>query len=204
MTQGQRRTWLALEEQKRRRNRASGSAQPVPAILLGSDGHGHLTWTLNFTSPYDQISIYQSADGVNWGTDTFDGWDLAAGNRDCSGSAGYFRICISDYDGHDVLPYSNSVYSDGLSGQAVNIVLSSDGHGHLTWTCNVSADFGFTIGHSPDGNTWDDLYDNANPGQFVGNEGGDPGYFRVALLDGDGHIVLPYSNVVYSDGVNPD
>jgi hypothetical protein len=117
MTVGQRRVWLALEEQKRRRLRAAALAapvDPVPAILLASDGHGHLTWTLNFTSPYDQISIYQSADGVTWGTDAFDGWDLASGNRDCSGSTGYFRICVCDWDGNDVLPYSNVVYSDGL------------------------------------------------------------------------------------------
>ena len=114
MTVGQRRAWLALEEQKRRRERASASAAPVPAILLSSDGHGHLTWTLNFTSPYTGINIYKSADGVTWGGHTYDGWDLAAGNRDCSGDAGYFRICICDDDGIDVPPYSNAVYSDGL------------------------------------------------------------------------------------------
>jgi hypothetical protein len=114
MTRGQRRVWLALEAQKRRRKRAAALVQPVPAILLASDGHGHLTWTLNFTSPYDQINIYMSGDGVTWPTDSFDGWDLASGNRDCSGTAGYLRICICDYDGHDVLPYSNAVHSDGL------------------------------------------------------------------------------------------
>ena len=114
MTRGQRRVWLALEEQKRRRKRAAALTAPVPAIVLASDGHGRLTWTLNFTSPYDNINIYQSADGVTWPADSFDGWDLASGNRDCSGSPGYFRICICDYDGHDVLPYSNAVHSDGL------------------------------------------------------------------------------------------
>ncbi len=107
MTRGQRRTWLALEAQKRRRAR-------LPAILLASDGHGRLTWTVNFTSPYDSISIYESTDGVNWPADAFDGWDLASGGRDCSGIAGYFRICLCDFDGHDVLPYSNAVHSDGL------------------------------------------------------------------------------------------
>jgi hypothetical protein len=114
MTQGQRRTWLALEEQKHRRKRAAALVQPVPAIVLTSDGHGHLTWTLNFTSPYDSINIYMSGDGVTWPVDSFDGWDLASGSRDCSGTAGYFRICICDFDGHDVLPYSNAVHSDGL------------------------------------------------------------------------------------------
>jgi hypothetical protein len=114
MTVSQRRTWLALEEQKRRRARAAALTTPVPAILLASDGHGHLTWTLNFTSPYDQINIYQSDDGVTWPSSPFDGWDLASGNRDCSGSAGYFRICVCDANGADVMPYSNVVYSDGL------------------------------------------------------------------------------------------
>lgn len=107
---GQRRVWLALEEQKRRRARA---ASAVPAILLTSDGHGHLVWTLNFTSPYDGINIYHSADGITWESHTFDGWDLAAGNRDCSGDHGWFRICVCDWDSNDVPPYSNAVYSDG-------------------------------------------------------------------------------------------
>jgi hypothetical protein len=106
MTVGQRRVWLALEEQKRRRAR-------LPVIRLASDGHGHLTWTLNFTSQYDSINIYQSADGVTWGSVPFDGWDLLSGARDCSGAAGYFRICVCDDNGVDVPPYSNAVYSDG-------------------------------------------------------------------------------------------
>ena len=106
MTVGQRRTWLALEAQKRRRARS-------PVILLASDGHGHLTWTVNFTSQYDQINIYMSGDGVTWPADSFDGWDLHSGARDCSGSAGYFRICVCDDNGVDVPPYSNAVYSDG-------------------------------------------------------------------------------------------
>ena len=111
-----RRGWLAWFLQKRRRER-------LPAILLASDGHGHLTWTYNFIPPsdnsqpgvpYDSINIYFSSDGVTWGSSPFDGWDLAAGNRDCSGVAGYFRICICDDNGVDVPPYSNAVYSDGL------------------------------------------------------------------------------------------
>jgi hypothetical protein len=112
MTRGQRRAWLALEEEKRRRARAA--ANSVPTILLASDGHGHLTWTLNFTTPYTGVSIYKSADGVTWDSHPYDGWDLAAGGRDVSGARGYFRICLSDANGNDVLPYSNVVYSDGL------------------------------------------------------------------------------------------
>ena len=123
MTRGQRRAWLALEEQKRRRARAAASAAPVPAILLASDGHGHLTWTLNFVPPsdasqpglpYNSLNIYLSADGVTWPSRSYDGWDIGSGNRDCSGAQGYFRICVCDWDGNDVPPYSNAVYSDGL------------------------------------------------------------------------------------------
>ena len=111
-----RNAWIALEMQKRRRARA-------PAILLTSDGHGHLTWTINFIPrsddsqpglPYNTINIYMSADGVTWGGHTFDGGDLWPGSYDASGGAGYFRICICDWNGYDVPPYSNAVYSDGL------------------------------------------------------------------------------------------
>jgi|SRR5690348_245155 len=105
--------WIALELQKRRRARAA-AAIPAPAILLTSDGHGHLTWTLNFTSPYGNINIYKSDDGVTWPSHAYDGWDLGSGSRDCSGDPGWFRICIADSDGNEVPPYSNAVYSDGL------------------------------------------------------------------------------------------
>lgn len=94
-----------------------------PAIVLTSDGHGRLTWTLNFVPPsdasqpgvpYNSINIYLSADGVTWPSRSYDGWDIGSGNRDCSGAQGYFRICVCDWDGNDVPPYSNTVYSDGL------------------------------------------------------------------------------------------
>ena len=96
-----RRGWLAKWLQKRRRHRA-------PAILLKSDGHGRLTWTINFIPPgddsqpgvpYDSINIYTSADGVTWGVDNFDSSDLGSGSWDGSGFVGYFRICICDWTG---------------------------------------------------------------------------------------------------------
>jgi hypothetical protein len=114
MTRGQRRVWLALEEQRRRRARAARGASAARAIVLSSDGHGHLTWTANFTTPSDGVSIYISDDGVTWGSHPYDGWTFSASSRDCSGARGYFRICASDENGIDILPYSNVVYSDGL------------------------------------------------------------------------------------------
>jgi hypothetical protein len=73
-----------------------------------------LTWTVNFTSQYDGINIYKSADGMTWPGTTYAGWNLHSGACDCSGSAGYFRICVCDGNGVDVSPYSNAVHSDGL------------------------------------------------------------------------------------------
>jgi hypothetical protein len=110
MTRGQRRAWLALEEQKRRRARAK--ANSVPAILLTSDGHGRLTWTLNFQAVYG-FSIYRSSDGLAWGH-AIDGADPGTRSATECGVAGYLRICANDADGNDALPYSNGVYSDGL------------------------------------------------------------------------------------------
>jgi hypothetical protein len=111
-----RRGWLAKWLQKRRRKRA-------PAIRLTSDGHGRLSWTINFIPqdddsqpgmPYDTVEIYRSDDGVTWGGHGFDGGNLYPGYWDGSGNQGYFRICIVDWQGFDVPPYSNVVYSDGL------------------------------------------------------------------------------------------
>ncbi len=113
MTRGQRRTWIALEEQKRRRARAAALKPPVdPAIVLTSDGHGRLAWTLNFASALG-FNVYQSDDGVTWGA-SCDGRDAGVLSADEVGVPGYFRICQADGDGNDVLPYSNVVHSDGL------------------------------------------------------------------------------------------
>jgi hypothetical protein len=112
MTRGQRRVWLALEEQKRRRARAEKGASAARAILLTSDGHGRLTWTVNFVVNGD-FAIYQSADGLTWGH-SIDAAAPSARAADESGSAGYFRICVTDVGSNDVLPYSNVVYSDGI------------------------------------------------------------------------------------------
>lgn len=107
--------WLAGWLQRRRRARQQPPPPlPEPEIILTSDGHGRLAWTLNFTTPYGLINIYHAADGMPWGASPYDGADLADGQRDCSGVAGYFKVCVCDWDGIDQPPLSNSVYSDGL------------------------------------------------------------------------------------------
>jgi hypothetical protein len=100
-----RRGWLAWFLQKRRRERAD-----TVGILLSSDGHGHLNWACNVSGEFG-FSISYSADGVTWSSYDGTGGELY---RDCSGIAGYFRVCQADENGYDVLPYSNAVHSDGL------------------------------------------------------------------------------------------
>ena len=82
----------------------------------------------------------------------------------------------------------------------VKIVLSSDGHGWLNWTCNAKADFGYSIGFSHDGISWNDVYD-GTAGVMTRDCSGILGYFRVARSNGAGGVLLPYSNPVQSDGV---
>jgi hypothetical protein len=80
------------------------------------------------------------------------------------------------------------------------LVLSSDGHGHLTWTCNFIVDTAFIIQHSEDGVNWSD-YDAQDCDKFYRDSSGQAGYFRIAIGDEDGNAVPPYSNVVHSDGL---
>jgi hypothetical protein len=82
----------------------------------------------------------------------------------------------------------------------VLLVLSSDGHGNLSWTCNLASDYGFNICHSADGVTWDNGFDFIDEGRMQVNESGCPGYFRVSMMEANGSPILPFSNVVYSDG----
>ena len=85
-------------------------------------------------------------------------------------------------------------------GPPVQLVLSSDGHGNLSWTCNLASDYGFNICHSADGVTWDNGFDFIDEGRMQVNETGCPGYFRVSMMEANGSPILPFSNVVYSDG----
>jgi hypothetical protein len=82
----------------------------------------------------------------------------------------------------------------------VELVLSSDGHGHLTWTCNFIVDTAFIIQRSDDGVNWSN-YDAQDCDKFYRDSSGQAGYFRIAIGDEDGNAVPPYSNVVHSDGL---
>ena len=83
------------------------------------------------------------------------------------------------------------------------IVLSSDGHGRLSWWCS-EADYGgeLLIGFSSDGIAFDDYFDGSIMNDNTRDESGNRGYFRMCRSsEYDGSPVLPYSNAVYSDGL---
>jgi hypothetical protein len=82
----------------------------------------------------------------------------------------------------------------------LGILLSSDGHGRLSWTGNGPAEFGFSIGFSADGVAWNDTFA-VTGGQLYRDCSGMTGYFRVAQAATNGLVLLPYSNAVYSDGL---
>jgi hypothetical protein len=103
MTRGQRRAWLALEAQNRRRERA---------LVLTSDGHGRLAWVCNVPVQFG-FNVSFSSDGLHWS----DGYDATTPDRlwcDCSGEAGFFRVAGTDDGGNSVPPFSNVVRSDGM------------------------------------------------------------------------------------------
>jgi hypothetical protein len=111
MTVGQRRVWLALEAQNRRRARAVADVV-VPAILLTSDGHGHLTWAPNFSTD-TQFNIYYSQSKQIQG-EPFANPRSGDRYRDLSGTdPTWFCVVQCDDDQNDIPPYSNWVYSDG-------------------------------------------------------------------------------------------
>ena len=84
---------------------------------------------------------------------------------------------------------------------AVRLDLWSDGHGRLSWSCNVYSPDGFGICQSDDGVNWNDAYDGAGDTDTSRDESGAAGYFRIVRTDEQGVVMLPYSNVVYSDGL---
>lgn len=81
------------------------------------------------------------------------------------------------------------------------INLTSDGHGHLEWTLSQPTALSLVIYMSLDGVTWTGAaFDTAEPYARSWDCSGYELYFRLCQVDNDVDI-LPYSNVVYSDGL---
>jgi hypothetical protein len=111
-----------------------------------------------------------------------------------------FAYCAARYRVGATWSSWTGVFDATVIPPPTQLVLSSDGHGHLTWTCNFVVDTAFIIQRSDDGVNWSN-YDAQDCDKFYRDSSGQAGYFRIAIGDEDGNAVPPYSNVVHSDGL---
>jgi len=183
-----RRGWLATWLHKRQQaRRGPVLAAMSPALIV---------WQWSSVNPVGW-NIYVGYDGTNYHLAA-----SVAGNvfqYAVQEASAWTYIVGVDGNGNETTAHSNAVRPIEAVNPANVIVLSSDGHGHLTWTLNFNSVFGFNIYLSADGVTWGHTFDGAD-GRSV-DESGAAGYFRICQCDWDGMDILPYSNVVYSDGL---
>jgi hypothetical protein len=185
-----RRGWLALLQQDRRRARRG----PLLAVVTPD----LIVWRWSYLNPV-RWNVYASYDGTNYqlaGSVAGNVFQFAVQ----SASARTYVVGV-DGNGHEITAHSNAVRPIEAVNPANVIVLSSDGHGRLTWTMNFNTVFGFNIYLSADGVTWGHTFDGADGGARAIEECGAAGYFRICQSDYDGLDILPYSNAVYSDGL---
>ena len=190
MTRGQRRVWLALEQQKRRRARVPHApASSLTIALAGS--------VINIfqVGPNQGIAIgmQRSADG-NFGLHVDGDIAFGATTWDLTGEpAGYYRICFEDESGLAIAPFSNVVQllpasslTITLVGSVIHIVQVGPNQG-IALGLQYSADLNFAAyvdGDVPFGSTTFDLV------------GMDPGNYRITFEDAMGNAIAPFSNVV--------
>ncbi|MGH7992918.1 MAG: hypothetical protein ACREDQ_05340, partial [Limisphaerales bacterium] len=143
--------------------------------------------------------IYVNFDGVNFQSTRSVAGSVFQFTPDICGALTY--VVGVDSGGNEITAHSNIVRPDDAVNPANVIVLNSDGHGRLTWTLNFPSDWAFNIYCSADGLTWGHSYDGTDSGARSVEECGAAGYFRICQCDWDGVDILPYSNVVHSDGL---
>ena len=199
-----RRTWLALWAQGRRRVRAA-RATLVPAPVLRPVYPDLLAWDWASADPY-RWNVWQSLDdGANW--TLIEDYHTAGANRQFApdgGSEFYFVVGV-DAEGNEITGRSNSVRPDDAPAPAPAITLASDGLGRLSWTLNFASDLEYINIYS--GSTVEEVEDYGNASCTGANKTdggwdvtGAAGYYRVCLADENGNKVEPFSNVVYYDG----
>ena len=195
MTRGQRRAWIALEEQKRRRARRGGAVS-VPVLSVSSPVV--IAWQWSGQDPA-HWNIYAGDDGVNFHLAK----TVVGGVRLCNVDNGgqWFYVVGVDGGGAEITGHSNAQRPDSVIDPRNTLVLTSDGHGSLDWVLNYDYGWGVNIYWSADGVTWGDLYDAPDSGMYHADENGKAGYFRVCQRDPVGNDILPFSNVVHSDGL---
>ena len=105
MTRGQRRAWLALQEQKRRRARQT----PVASLVITLTG-SVINITVIGAPASDAFWLEESSDGITHWSQLQDQpvTDLTI---DLSGMAsGFYRVCYEDAGSNSIAPFSNIIF----------------------------------------------------------------------------------------------
>ena len=194
MTRGQRRVWLALEQQKRRRARLPhAAASSLTISLVGS--------VINIVQVGSNqgiaIGMQCSADG-NFGLHVDGDIAFGATTWDLTGEpAGYYRICFEAEDGTAIAPFSNVVQLLPASSLTITLV------GSVIHIVQAGPNQGIALGmqRSDDGNFGQSVdADNAFGTTTWDLTGEAAGYYRITFEAEDGSVIAPFSNVVYFAG----
>jgi len=203
-----RRGWLAIWLQERRRARQTKSL-PAPSLVSLGTVAGDTTWRAVAPVVVDDWQFCTTDSAFNPEVKSFDQWvadadfpdtEFTSINLAIATVTADFAYCAARYRVGATWSSWTGVVDATVITPPAQLVLSSDGHGHLTWTCNFELDTAFIMQHSSDGVNWAD-YDAQYPDLFYRDCSGEAGYFRLAVGDEDGNTVPPYSNAVYSAGL---
>ena len=195
MTRGQRRVWVAMEDLRLRRKRLAAGA--VVGLVLSSASPDQIAWVWSGADPA-HWKIFASDDGVIYTLAT----SVVGGLRRYYPDSGaqWFYVVGVDGAGTEITPHSNALRPNSVLHPENTIVLSSDGHGRLSWVLGHNYGWGLNVYRSDDGVAWGELYDMPDAGANGADESGVAGYFRLCQRDGLGSDIEPYSNAVHSDG----
>ena len=200
-----RRGWLAIWLQERRRARQHKSLSATSLVSLGTV-LGDTTWRAVAPEAVDDWQFCTTDSTFNPEVKSFDQWvadadfpdtEFTIVNATTATVTVDFAYCAARYRVGATWSNWTGVVDVTVIAQ---LVLSSDGHGHLTWSCNFIVDTAFIIQRSDDGVNWSD-YDAQDCDKFYRDSSGYAGFYRIAIGDEDGNAVPPYSNMVYSDGL---
>ena len=168
-----RRGWLAIWLQKRRRARRQHSAPPFPApsLVATARGVGEATWQAVSPANVDDWQFCANDEAFDPEKKSFEQWvrdadvpdiDFVTLNGTTATTTHGFAYCAARYLIGDIWSSWTGVVDRTIL--TPELVLSSDGHGHLTWTMNFTTPYGFSIYRSGDGVTWGSSVDGANIG----------------------------------------
>jgi len=204
-----RRGWLAMWLQKRRRARQNKSL-PAPSLVSLGTVAGDTTWQAVAPVVVNDWQFCTTDSAFDPAVKSFDQWVADADfpdtefviiNAATTTVTADFTYCAARYLVGTTWSSWTGVVDKTVIEPPVQLVLTSDGHGRLSWSSNVFSPYEYAIGYSSDGVTFNDEYDGSTNGNMTRDLSGLAGYYRVSRTDDEGNVVFPHSNMVYSDGL---